>query len=221
MISLLQWAERMDVDIRVLAPGKPFPDFTYSDRNGQTISSDSLKGTPYMIEFTRLENPLYQQQYDRLIAIQQIYSNYGLGDCYGANRSVRCVFDAFFEERARLWSFVDPDSFYTDELIVKYNLDRYPTRFLVNADGNIVQRLVGTEFNNIIQGPAENLNSTTDRIMSNFLIAGNWKMNCGPSEAKKLSDDLAKRWPSGSFKCDVVVSPPSISIPAVVDSLKG
>jgi triosephosphate isomerase len=57
--------------------------------------------------------------------------------------------------------------------------------------------------------------------MSNFMIAGNWKMNCGPSEAKKLSDDLAKRWPSGSFQCDVVVSPPSISILSVVDALKG
>jgi triosephosphate isomerase len=56
--------------------------------------------------------------------------------------------------------------------------------------------------------------------MSNFMIAGNWKMNCGPSEAKKLSDDLAKRWPSGSFQCDVVVSPPSISIPNVVNALK-
>jgi triosephosphate isomerase len=56
--------------------------------------------------------------------------------------------------------------------------------------------------------------------MSNFLIAGNWKMNCGPSEAKKLSEDLAKRWPKGSFECDVVVSPPSISIPAAVHALK-
>jgi len=56
--------------------------------------------------------------------------------------------------------------------------------------------------------------------MSNFMIAGNWKMNCGPTEAKKLADELANRWPSGSFSCDVVVSPPSISIPAVADALK-
>lgn len=56
--------------------------------------------------------------------------------------------------------------------------------------------------------------------MSKFLIAGNWKMNCGPTEAKKLADNLAKRWPAGSFGCDVVVSPPSISIPNVVNALK-
>lgn len=56
--------------------------------------------------------------------------------------------------------------------------------------------------------------------MSNFLIAGNWKMNCGPSEAAELAGNLAERWDKGSFNCEVVVSPPSISIPLVVDALK-
>lgn len=56
--------------------------------------------------------------------------------------------------------------------------------------------------------------------MSNFLIAGNWKMNCGPSEAAELAGNLAERWAKGSFNCEVVVSPPSISIPHVVDALK-
>lgn len=150
--SAVEWAERMDVDITSLAPGKPFPGFSFSQRDGQTISSDSLKGTPYMIEFTRLENPLYQQQYDRLIAIQQIYSNYGLEIITVPIGATDVVFDAFFEERARRWAFADPGSFFADELIVKYNLNRYPTRFLVNAEGSIVQRFVGTEFNNIVQG---------------------------------------------------------------------
>ncbi|MFO7846399.1 MAG: triose-phosphate isomerase [Balneolaceae bacterium] len=57
--------------------------------------------------------------------------------------------------------------------------------------------------------------------MSNFLIAGNWKMNCGPSDAKSLSQGLAERWPAGSFECEVVVSPPSISIPTVIEALQG
>lgn len=57
--------------------------------------------------------------------------------------------------------------------------------------------------------------------MSKFLIAGNWKMNCGPSEAKSLAEGLAERWPAGSFENDVVVSPPSISITTVVEALRG
>lgn len=45
-------------------------------------------------------------------------------------------------------------------------------------------------------------------------------MNCGPSEAAELAGNLAKKWPSGRFKCDVVVSPPSVSITAAVEALK-
>ena len=148
----LEWAERMNVDITTLAPGKPFPAFSFSDREGQTVSSDSLAGTPYMIEFTRLENPLYQQQYDRVVAIQQIYNTYGLEVVTVPFGASDVLFDAFFEERANQWTFADPASIYPDEVIVKYNLTRLPTRFLVNAEGNIVQRFVGTEFDSIIQG---------------------------------------------------------------------
>lgn len=148
----MEWADRMDVDITTLAPGKPFPGFSFRNGDGRVVSSDSLEGAPYMIEFTRLETPLYQQQYDRVIAIQQVYSNFGLEVLTVPVGASNVVLDAFFEERAKLWTFADPGSFQADELVVKYNLFRYPTRFLVNAEGNIVQRYVGTEFNNIIQG---------------------------------------------------------------------
>jgi len=150
--SAVQWADRTEIDITTLASGKPFPGFAFIDREGEAIRSDSLKGTPFMIEFTRLDNPLYQQQYDRVIAIQQIYSTFGLEVITVPIGASDVMFDAFFEERARVWTFADPDSFYADELIVKYNLTSYPTRFLINAEGNIVQRYVGTEFNTIVQG---------------------------------------------------------------------
>lgn len=55
--------------------------------------------------------------------------------------------------------------------------------------------------------------------MNRLLIAGNWKMNLGPTEAKKLAATLAKRWPSGSFTNQVVVSPPALSVATVVQEL--
>jgi len=57
--------------------------------------------------------------------------------------------------------------------------------------------------------------------MSKYLIAGNWKMNCGPTEAGELAAELAKHWPSGSFSNSVVVAPPSISVAAVAEKLRG
>jgi glutathione peroxidase-family protein len=150
--SAVEWADRMDYDISTLAPGKPFPEFSFLDSVGQTVSSETLEDTPYMIEFTRFDNPLYQQQYEQVVALYQVYRNYGLKVItvpIGAND---VVFNAFFEERGMFWDVADPESFYAEELRIQYNLNRLPTRFLVNSQGNIVQRYEGTEFDRIIQG---------------------------------------------------------------------
>lgn len=56
--------------------------------------------------------------------------------------------------------------------------------------------------------------------MNKLLIAGNWKMNLGPTEAKALAGELAKRWPAGKFSNRVVVSPPALSVVTVVNELK-
>ena len=48
-----------------------------------------------------------------------------------------------------------------------------------------------------------------------MLIAGNWKMFKGPSEARVFAADLAARLPSG---VDVVVCPPYVSLPAALKS---
>ena len=55
--------------------------------------------------------------------------------------------------------------------------------------------------------------------MKKLLIAGNWKMNLGPTEAKNLAGVLAMRWPSGSFSNQVVVAPPALSVAAVMNEL--
>jgi triosephosphate isomerase len=50
-------------------------------------------------------------------------------------------------------------------------------------------------------------------------IAGNWKMNLGPAEAGALADAL-KRELMDDTGVDVVVAPPFVSIPAVVQVLR-
>lgn len=148
----MEWADRTDYDITTLAAGKPFPEFSFQDSDGQTVSSESMSGTAFMIEFTRLDNPQYQQQYDRVLAIHQVYTNFGLEIITVPIGATDVVFNAFFEERAKYWDFIDPENIDANELREKYNLYRLPTRFLVNDQGNIVQRYVGTEFDRIVQG---------------------------------------------------------------------
>ncbi len=51
------------------------------------------------------------------------------------------------------------------------------------------------------------------------IIAGNWKMNLTPSEAKEFVTNLKSK--INTDKCDVVLCVPAIDIPVVLDTVKG
>lgn len=55
--------------------------------------------------------------------------------------------------------------------------------------------------------------------MRKKIIAGNWKMNKTPSEAKALVEAISAK--VADAKCDVVVCPTAICIPSAVDAAKG
>lgn len=55
--------------------------------------------------------------------------------------------------------------------------------------------------------------------MRKKIIAGNWKMNKTPSEAKTLTEAIASK--AAGAACDVVVCPTAICIPAAVEAAKG
>ena len=52
-----------------------------------------------------------------------------------------------------------------------------------------------------------------------LFIAGNWKMNLGPEGARALANGLRQAL-ADDTGVDVLVAPPAISIPAVVERLK-
>lgn len=54
-----------------------------------------------------------------------------------------------------------------------------------------------------------------------FLIAGNWKMNAGPAEAKTITTEIADTWKGKSFQSEALICPPFISIPAVTRAFAG
>ena len=57
-------------------------------------------------------------------------------------------------------------------------------------------------------------------IMRRSFVAGNWKMNKTPDEAKALAAALREKL-SGFDGCDVAVFPAFIAISAVAEALKG
>ncbi|WP_069131417.1 TlpA family protein disulfide reductase [Rhodohalobacter halophilus] len=148
----MEWAENIGYDIEFLAPGSPFPNFTFETISGELISGENLSGSPYIIEFTRFDNRLYQQQFDRTVAIYQIYSNFGLDIITVPIATSPIAVEAFFTERDLYWHLVQPNSFDTEELIERFNISRVPTRFLVDTDGTIIRRYVGDEFREVVRG---------------------------------------------------------------------
>ena len=56
--------------------------------------------------------------------------------------------------------------------------------------------------------------------MRKTIIAGNWKMNMTPSEARKLIEELVPLVKNYN-KCEIVVCPPAIDIPTAAEAIKG
>lgn len=148
----MEWAENISYDLEFLAPGYPFPELSFVLTNGDSIRTADLNGKPFLIEITRFDNALYQQQFDRTIAIYQIYQNFELEIITVPLASNRIILDAFFSERDKLWHIVEPGTFDAENVIELLNLNRVPTRYLVNADGNIISRYIGNEYDDIVRG---------------------------------------------------------------------
>jgi hypothetical protein len=147
-----RWVERFEYDLTSLAPGSELPDFEMISIEGDTITRESMLGTPFVLEFTRLDNFLYQQQFERNIAIYHIYKNYNVEFVTIPLHATSVVMNAFFEERARLWPFAQPGMFDEASLREDFNLNILPTRILVDENGIIVRKYEGTEFNDIVRG---------------------------------------------------------------------
>lgn len=145
-----QWAESIGYDLNYLSPGDQLPDFEFRQQGG-TVSRDSLLGNPYILEVTRLANPLYQEQFDRTVVIHSIYKNFGLNVVTLPLDESQITVDAFFDERIKPWPVADAQAFDREKLLEMFNIRLIPTRFLVDEKGEIVRKYVGREFQDIIK----------------------------------------------------------------------
>ncbi len=146
------WAEAISYDLNYLSPGDSIPSFSFQV-NGDTFSRDSLIGTPYILEITTLANRLYQEQYDRTVAIHSLYKNFGLQVITIPLDNSQVTVDAFFEARGiKPWPVAPAQAFDRQELLELFNVRVIPTRFLIDREGKIVRKYVGREYTDVIQG---------------------------------------------------------------------
>lgn len=152
------WYKNIRYELYELTPGEPFPDFEFVTADGDTVNNETLLGNPYILEFTLMANQLYQQQYDESTVLYQIYAPQGLQYfTLPFDESVNTII-GFYEERDRFWGVADPPSFDRQEFVDDFNIQFYPTRILVDSEGNMVRKYIGEEFDGIIPGITETLN---------------------------------------------------------------
>jgi hypothetical protein len=137
-----------------MARGEVIPDFQIWS-NGTVLNQDSLKGRPYLLEFTRLANRRYQDQLDQLSVIYQLFSQTGLEVVTVAQDITPLRKETFFEEWGPMWVYADSIAGDWPSWIDTFNLNELPTRILVDADGRIYRKYQPSEFNLLLQGIQE------------------------------------------------------------------
>lgn len=151
------WYKNIRFELYELPPGNPIPDFVFVTAVGDTISRTSMLGQAYVLEFTEMASRLYQQQYDESTVVYQLYGPQGLNYfTIPFDESVNTII-AFFEERERFWPIADPPTFDKQQIMDDFNIQYFPTRILVDAQGNLVRKYIGEEFDGMIPGITKTL----------------------------------------------------------------
>lgn len=147
----MEWTKQWYPEFTRLARGVELPAFQgWAD--GEMISNESLKGKPFLIEFTRLSNRRYQDQLDRLSVMYQLFQPAGLEIISFAQDLTPLRKDTFMDEWAPGWIVADSVSPGWPELLNIFNLTEAPIRILVDGEGKIFRKYQPGEFDAILPG---------------------------------------------------------------------
>lgn len=150
--ALQNWSTRMEYDLDYLSAGKEVPAFSFLTLEGDSVSSESLKGSVYVLEIAPVTGEVYKDQFDRSAILKQIYAGYALEFFTIPLEDSRITVEAFFEDRENPWPAAAPGSFPKEEILEKFNVSATPVRLLIDKEGRIVRKYVAYEFDDVISG---------------------------------------------------------------------
>jgi len=138
------WAKMYRYDLENLSLGKPMPSFSLTLEGGDILRSDSLKGSPYVLEIASLRDQIYQQQFSQMQGYFYVYNPLGVIFLTLPIEDNVVVVDGFFEERQQLWPLAEAGTWRQGDFLQSLNISSLPVRFLVDAEGKIVRKYNGS-----------------------------------------------------------------------------
>ena len=139
-----EWATRAEYEAENLLPGSTAPNISMTTTDGDTLSLESLRGQPVLLEFYRPESTLYREQIPTRNAI---YEGTGAEDLQLISISLQpdSVLNAAFRDGRSLPGLhvIAPEGT-ESPLLETYNIASLPARVLIDAEGRIVDKYLGT-----------------------------------------------------------------------------
>lgn len=141
-----EWADRAAYEIENLMPGMAAPEFSVTTWSGESLDLADLQGRPVILEFYRPSNQLYGKQLPARNALYEEARPANLALVSVSLQPDTLLNEAFYDGRDLPGTHVVAPAEVAQSFVGTYNLGSLPTRFLIDADGNIVGKYVGSAF---------------------------------------------------------------------------
>lgn len=158
-----EWADRAVYEVETLLPGMPLPPLRAQTLRGDSLSTDSLRGRPIVLEFYRPGDDLYIQQIPTRNALYEATRTDSVAFVSISLEPDTVLNRAFFDGRRLPGHHVIAPGGPEGDLARRYNVAVSPTRMLVDASGAIVDKYVGTAFLRLQSEVARRVNGDLSR----------------------------------------------------------
>ena len=140
------WAKRAAYEINNLLPGMPAPEFSVTTWDGEALDLGDLRGQPVILEFYQPSSQLYEKQLTARNAVYEQTRDANLAMVSISLQPDTLLNQAFYEGRELPGTHVVAPPEVAQGFVGTYNLGALPTRFLIDAEGNLVGKYVGSAF---------------------------------------------------------------------------
>ena len=161
-----EWADRARYEVEHLLPGKPAPTVTARTIQGDTVSLDSLRGYLVVLEFYHPRDEVYQQQIPTRNALYEATRTDSVAFVSVSMEPDSLLNRAFFDGRTLPGQHVIAADGSDSDLVMKYNVASVPFRYLIDRNGDIVDKYPGSTFFAMQDAITKRLSDRPDRRIS-------------------------------------------------------